>query len=133
LYLKATTVGGKSVGKQLLIEVCGLETLAVQSSATYKKLLAPSSGQFEIISTTESAGWFTLIKTASNSECVVTSYGLYSNSAATTSLSSSKVIQDTTAVNNNYDIKIDRGSTLALTNIYLKATTPGAKTAIKHL
>jgi hypothetical protein len=96
------------VAKQLLIEVCGLETLVLKSSDIYKKIVGPTSGNNEIISTTVSTGWFTLSKTAINSDCEVTSYRLYSDSIATTSWSNAKVSQDATAVNYNYDIRITK-------------------------
>jgi hypothetical protein len=122
------------VAKQLMIEVCGLETLVVQNNDIYKTFVAPSSGQFEILSTTVSTDWFTLTKTASNSDCVVTSYGMYSDSDGTTLLSSIEILFDKsgTAVNNNYPIKISRSTSFGLTNVYLKATTTGDISSIKH-
>jgi hypothetical protein len=115
LYLRADTVGGKLVAKELLIEVCGLETLVVKSSDTFKKLgLAPGTGLFEVISTTVSSGWFTFTNYYYDSDCVVTSYELFSDSDAVTPWSNSEVFQDTLAVNMNYDIKIAKGSGLGI-------------------
>jgi hypothetical protein len=109
VYLKATTVGGKTAIKPLMIEVCGTETLTLASSSTYKVTRAPSSGSPYVISATLSSSWFSLSPSVSSSECVVSSYGLYSDAAATTSWSNSAIYQDTTvaAVSNNYNIKIN--------------------------
>jgi hypothetical protein len=114
--------------------VCGSETLVLVSNEMKFTILAPSSG-FEVISTTTSAGLFTLTKSIATSLCEIKSYGLYSDSAGTTALSYQAIAQDTSgsAVGNNYPIKINKSASFTRQDVYLKAETTGGKTAIKQL
>jgi hypothetical protein len=132
--MKATTTGDKTAIKHLQVEVCGLETLDLVSSDTNYKILAPLSG-FEVISTTTSAGWFTLTKSITTSLCEIKSYGLYSDIECNNQLNNEAIVQDTSgsAVGNNYPIKINKTASFTAQNVFLKAETTGGKTAIKKL
>jgi hypothetical protein len=135
MYLQAKTTGLKTLIKQITIEVCGTETLSLASSSTYKVSRPPKSGSAYEISTTVSSGWFTMTPIVSTSECEVSLYELYSDTTATTAWTNSAIKQDNTeaAVGYNYNIKVDESSAFAPTDVYLKATTTGIVSKIKHL